>query len=322
MVSPAGPMTRSELELVQGVGDPLTLAGFLPREPVTKGARWKLPESAATSLSGYDTLKSSTLEATLERLDETSARVQLKGEVQGSALGGPGTITCEGFLDFDRQAGLVERLEVNRVESRQPGPVEAGLDVKSTLTVLRRPARLVPELNDVALANLALDTTPQRQLLQLVSPDGKYNLLHDRLWHTYWDDPKLVVLKRLDKGKVVAQCNLAVGPNAGKGRHQDLGQFRDDLRRSLKQRFVQFLGAGEVEGDPAGGFRYKVGVQGREGEIGVLWNYYLVASPNGDQLLATFTMAEEDAAAFGAQDLEMIGSLQWYDRPVAATARP
>ncbi len=177
--------------------------------------------------------------------------------------------------------GLVTRLEVSRVENRQAGPVEAGLDVNSTLTLLRRPARLIPELNDAALSSLALDVSPQRQLLQLVSPDGKYNLLHDRQWHTYWDDPKLVVLKRLDKGKVVAQCNLAVGPNAGRGKHQDLTQFRDDLRRSLKQRFVQFLGAGEVDGDPAGGYRYKVGVQGREGELGVLWNYYLVASPRG-----------------------------------------
>jgi len=322
VASPAGPMTRAELELVQGLGDPLTLADFLPRQPVTKGGAWKLPESAVVSLTGYDTVKSSTMEATLEQLDEAAARIRLKGEVQGSALGGAGTITCEGFLNFDRKARLVDRLEVNRVESRQPGPVEAGLDVKSTLTVLRRPARLVPELNDAALANLALDTSPQRQLLQLVSPDGQYNLLHDRQWHTYWDDPKLIVLKRLDKGKVVAQCNLAAGPSAGKGRHQDLPQFRDDLRRSLKQRFVQFLGAGEVDGDPAGGFRYKVGVQGREGELGVLWNYYLIASPEGDQLLATFTLAEEDAVAFGAQDLEIIGSFQWNSLAAAAKARP
>ena len=322
VVSPAGPMTRAELELVQGLGDPLTLADFLPREPVAKGRPWKLPESAVVSLTGYDAVKSSTMEATLEQLDEAAARVRLKGEVQGSALGGAGTITCEGFLNFDRKAGLVDRLEVNRVESRQPGPVEAGLDVKSTLTVFRRPARLAPELDDAAVANLTLDTSPQRRLLQLISPDGKYNLLHDRQWHTYWDDPKLIVLKRLDKGKVVAQCNLAAGPGAGKGRHQDLAQFRDDLRRSLKQRFVQFLGAGEVDGDPAGGFRYKVGVQGREGELGVLWDYYLIASPEGDQLLATFTLAAEDAAAFGAQDLEIIGSLQWNGPAAAAKPKP
>jgi hypothetical protein len=177
--------------------------------------------------------------------------------------------------------------------------------------VIRRNAPLIHELADTELTKIPMEISPQRQLLELVSSDGKYSLLHDRHWHIYWDDRRLTVLKRLDHGQAVAQCNLAMGPPAGKGRHQDVSQFRDDVRRSLKQRFVRFLGAGEVEGDPAGVFRYKLGVQGREGDLGVLWYYFLVASPDGDQLLATFTLAEEEAKTFGEQDLEMIGSLQW-----------
>ena len=61
VVSPAGPMTRSELELVQGLGDPLILVDLLPRGPVSKGESWKLPNSAVFALTDYDELKSSTL---------------------------------------------------------------------------------------------------------------------------------------------------------------------------------------------------------------------------------------------------------------------
>jgi hypothetical protein len=311
VVSPAGPLTRPELELVEGLGDPLDLADFLPAKEVSKGRFWKLSPAAANALSGYDVVKSSTLEATLERVDEVAARVRLQGEVEGSVLGGAGTISCEGFFTFDRKAGLIDRLEVNRAEKRQAGPVEAGLDVKSTLSVIRRRVPLPPELGDAALANVSLDTSPQRQLLQLVAASGKYTLLHDRHWHTYWDDPKLTVVKRIENGQVIAQCNLASGPSAGKGRHQDLNQFRDDIRGSLKEKFIQFVGAGEVDGNPAGGFRYKIGVQGREGDLGVLWDYYLIASPEGEQLLATFTLAAQNIKDFGDQDLEMIGSLEW-----------
>jgi hypothetical protein len=316
VVSAAGPMTRAELELVQGLADPLTLPDLLPADPVTKGATWKLPSSVALSLTGYDAMTSNTLEATLESIDAVSARVKVKGEVQGSVLGGKGTMTCDGFFHVDREAGLIDRLEVSRTENRQPGPVEAGLEVKSTLTLSRRPASVISELADAALADLPLEISAPRRLLQLISPDGKYNLLHDRNWHLYWDDPRLTVLKRLENGQVLAQCNLAAGPNAGKGKHQDPSQFRDDIKKSLKDRFVQFVGAGEVEGDEAGGYRYKVSVQGREGELGVLWHYFLIASPRGDQLLATFTLAAEDAGAFAGQDLELIGSLQWFDPPL------
>ena len=70
VVSPAGPMTRSELELVEGLGDPLELADLLPDQEVAKGRSWKLPTGAANALSGYDVVKSCTLEATLERVDD------------------------------------------------------------------------------------------------------------------------------------------------------------------------------------------------------------------------------------------------------------
>jgi hypothetical protein len=311
VVSPAVPLTRSELELVQALGDPLALADLLPSEPVRVGQRWRVGDPAAQALSGYDVVTSNDLTAVLESVDGTKARVRLTGRVQGSALGGAGTISCEGLLTYDRQMNWIDRLEVNRNENRQPGPIEAGLEVKSTLSLTRHPDQPPATLTDAALAGLRLEITPQSERLLLAAPDGKSSLLHDRHWHTFWDDPKLIVLKRLDAGQVIAQCNLAVGPAAGPGRHQDLNQFRDDIRRAVNQRFVRFLGAGEVDGDPAGGFRYKVAVQGREQDLGVLWYYYLVASPAGDQLLITFTLAEQQAKAFADQDLEMIGSLRW-----------
>ncbi len=233
-------------------------------------------------------------------------------------LGGEGTIACDGTFTFDRRAGRIDRLTLSRAESRKPGPVEAGLDVKSTLTVERRGLEAAPaELSDGVIAGLPRDADPAREELLLIAPGGKSTLRHDRDWHTYWDDARLTVLKRLDHGEVVAQCNLAAGPNAGPGRHQDPDQFRDDVRRALGPRFGQFLGQGEVEGDPAGGFRYKVGVQGREGDLAVVWDYFLVAGPEGDQLLATFTLAASAAKAFADQDTRLIGSLRWAASPPA-----
>ena len=108
---------------------------------------------------------------------------------------------------------------------------------------------------------------------------------------------------------------LAVGPNAGKGRHQDLGQFRDDVKRGLAGRFTRFLGDGELEGDPGGHFRYKVGAQGRQGELGVIWYYYLVASPEGDQVVATFTLSDTRSRTFGVEDERLMASFRWTTPP-------
>src|SRR5262249_15643361 len=103
----------------------------------------------------------------------------------------------------------------------------------------------------------------------------------------------------------------SAGPNAGKGRHQDPAQFREDIQRALGRRFDQILGAGEVGENLAGGFRYRVEVQGHEADVELRWYYYLVASPAGDQILATFTLTQAHAKRFADQDLQLIGSLEW-----------
>ncbi|MDG3007070.1 hypothetical protein [Paludisphaera mucosa] len=318
VVSPSGSLTRGELELVEGLGDTLCLKDLLPEGPASKGEPWPVRKTALWAITGYDAITSTTLAGVIESVVDDRVRIALKGEVKGSVLGAEGTMTCEGKLSFDRKAGLIDGLELNRSETRQGGEVEAGLDLKSTLTIVRRAGLEPPsELSDATLAALSPEQTPARLLLQLIAPDGRYDLLHDRSWHTYWDDRKLVVLKKYDAGRVKAQCNLIYGPPAGKGKHQDVQAFREDVQRGLKDRFGQFLGNGEVDGDPRGGFRYKLGVQGRQGDLGLLWYYYLIASPGGDQLLATFTLADSDAAAFGQADETVIGSLQWNDPPLA-----
>ena len=311
VASSGGPLTRSELELVQEPGDPLALPSLLPSKPVAVGDRWTVGNLAARNLSGYDALASNALEATLEALDDASARVRLLGTIRGAALGGEGSMACDGSFLFDRKANRVERLTLRRAETRRPGPIEAGLDMKSVLSVSRSSADPTKPLDDDAFVAKAVEASRGLELLLFHDPDGKYTLLHDRDWHLYWDDPRQVILKRLDRGEMVAQCNLSVGPSAGKGRHQDLGQFRDDLKKALGDRFVQFVGQGEVEGAPAGGFRYKVSVQGRQGDSGVLWHYYLIANPDGDQLIATFTLGLAQQAQFADQDLRLIGSLEW-----------
>ncbi|WZO98655.1 hypothetical protein EP7_000235 [Isosphaeraceae bacterium EP7] len=309
--SPAGPLSRRELELIQGPGDSLTLAGLLPIKAVGKGDRWTVSDSFARSISGYDALASNTLEATLESIDAETARIALVGDVRGASLGGEGSMALHGTAVFDRAGGFVRQLKVERAEVRKAGQVENGLDMKSSLDVRQQTADAPPELADDAIKGLEVPIDPAFERLTLDLPGGRAGAEVDRDWHIAWDDDRRVVLKRLDHGELVAQCNISKGPEAGRGRHQDPSQFRDDIRKALGGRFVQFLGAGEVEGAPPGEFRYKVAAQGREGDVGVIWYYYLIADAEGAQLLATFTLGEAQSKSFGDQDMRLIESIRW-----------
>ncbi|MDB5350693.1 MAG: hypothetical protein JWN86_1940 [Planctomycetota bacterium] len=309
--SAGGPLTRWELEMVQVPGDPMALAGLLPTKAVKVGDRWPVSTEAARNLSDYDTIKTNGLEAKLESLDEAEAKIRLGGSVVGSARGGEGAIGFLGLVTFDRKARRMSTIKLTRQETRKEGLVEFGLAVKSTLTIERSACETPKELSDDAIATLPREDDPRREWLLLAAPDAKYTLEHDRDWHLTRENARQIVLKRIEAGELVAQCNLAVGPNAGKGRHQDLEEFRADVKKALGARFTQIVGAGDVDGGPNSGFLYKVAVAGQEGDLGVLWYYYLIASPEGDQLLATFTLDQGSEKRFGNADREILSTLEW-----------
>lgn len=309
--SPSGPLTRQELDLVQVPGEPLTLRGLLPEKAVAVGERWPVSEEAARNLSDYDAIAKNGLEAKLESLDEATARIRIGGEVRGSARGGEGTMTVSGRLTFDRKAKRIARLEVARDETRQAGPVELGLSAKSTLLVEKEPAETPAALSDATLETLPKDDDPARERLLLGPPEARYTLEHARDWHLKREDARQVVLTKLDKGEPVAHLHLSVGPNAGKGRHQDVSGFADDVKRALGARLDEIVGAGEPEAGPNAGYQYKMAVVGHEGDRPVLWYYYLLAGPEGDQLLGIFTLDPETEKRFDAEDRAILGTLEW-----------
>jgi len=312
--SPGGPLTRSELELVEGDGDPLLLPALLPSKGVEVGSKWIVEEVGSRSLSGYDVLATNRLEATVVSMDADLARIALKGEIRGAARGGEGVMRLEGELTFDCKLNRVNRLSIGRSEVRKPGPVEAGLEFQSTLVVERADAEAPPELAEAALAGLPVVPSPEMLLLEYTPPGGIYSIRHDRAWHLFHDDTRQAVLKRLDRGEVVAQCNLTMGPMAAKGQHLDPSAFREDLKKAIGTRLVAIDEEGELKGAAEDGFRYRIAVKGMEGETPILWYYYLLASPEGRQLVATFTLGQAQAKSLGDNDLRLIGSLDWTAR--------
>jgi hypothetical protein len=316
VASAGGPLTREELDLVQGACDPLLLAEMLPARAVDVGDRWELPETAARSISEYERIDANTLRARLAALDDRAARIELSGQVQGQVRGARGTVQARGELIYDRVGQQVRQLRLERTEKRSQGHVESALDVRSTLELKIEAIEPPRELDEATLAELPLELDEPRLLLVLGAPGGRARLLHDRAWHVTASEAGRVVLRRVVGQDLIARCDLVAGPNAGPGRHQDPDQFRADAEQALGAAVGQLLGFGEVEGPPRAGYRYKVSLEGREQTHGdvPIWYYHLAASPQGDQLVAIFTLSRASAAAFADQDERMMATLEWVMR--------
>ncbi len=310
--SVSGPLTRAELDLVEAPGDPLGWSDLLPKQKVKVGDTWQVGPIAAKSLSGYDSLAVNFLRGKLESITATEAKIRLQGDVRGAWLGAEGLVKHDGTFTFDRSLQRISKLELGRTEERKPGAVEDGLSVKSKLVVARTNADSPTEMSEETLRRLKDATPKEWDLLLYPDPSGTFMLDHERAWHIFWEDSRRCVLKRLDGGDVSAQLNLVMGSRLAKNQTPDLDRFRLEIERGLGKRFVRFLDKGElVDLGEGRGAMLRAMVEGAQNDVKLVLIYYLMLSPQGDQIVAAFTLQEAAAKTFGDQDLRIMGSLRW-----------
>src|SRR5439155_1862830 len=93
--SPAGPLTREELELTSEHFDTLALPGLLPGQAVSVGQTWKVTNASAQALCNFEGLTEQDLVCKLEEIKDQVARVSVKGSATGIDLGALAKLNIE-----------------------------------------------------------------------------------------------------------------------------------------------------------------------------------------------------------------------------------
>src|SRR5690606_1652452 len=68
-------------------------------------------------------------------------------------------------------------------------------------------------------------------------------LTHGRGWHvfhaSYEEDPKVCILRLLDHGSLICQCNFSPVADAGAGKHTPMEAYEANIRQALGEQFVE-----------------------------------------------------------------------------------
>jgi hypothetical protein len=308
--SPAGALTRGELDLTAGHFDTLALPGVLPGKAVAVGDTWKVPSGVAQALCNFEGLTEHTLTGKLEGVRDRVATFSLTGTAAGIDLGAVVKLTVQATGRFDLPSRRLVALDWRQKDERGQGPASPATTVESTTTVSRRVIEQPAALSDVALVSVPSEEVPA-PMLQLDYRDakGRFALLHGREWHEVAATDEHVVLRLLDRGDFVAQVTLTPWTSAAPGKHLSPEEFKAAMNDTSGWRPEKELQAGEVpSGD--GHWVYRFSVLGQLDGVSVLQNFYLVAGPGGEQVVLAFTLTPKQVDKLGARDLSLVGSLE------------
>lgn len=314
MFSPAGSLTREQLDLVDAAGDTVLLDLLLPDEPVVVGESWTHSNELLAALLRLDAVVANDVQSVLKEVVDGVARLEIAGQVEGAVQGSATKVELKGRYHFDLTRRRITWAGLLIKEDRGAGPVTPGLDVVARVVATITPDSPSSQLADEVLASQPIEPNDQTLRLIFQPEDRSWELAYDRRWFVTAQDKQMLVLRLLDRGVFLGQCKVATG--AG-GQKLPLDRFQQDIREALGERFGQFLRAAERQLEPRGRM-LEVWVQGTVAEVPVRWTYYAVEGGQGPRVVLAFVSEEQLADRFEEAQRALIGGLRVATAEVAS----
>ena len=318
--SPMGPLTREQLDLIDVQGNSLLLPRLLPEKPVYIGERWDIDPSILARLLGLDVIVDSNVTCSLNDVEGQTAIIEISGNVEGAVGGVSSEIEFRAKANYDLSQNLISWFAVAMREKRAIGHAEPGFEVTARLRVTVAPLANSERLTDDYLAELPLDATPGASLLSFQAEKARIQLIHDRRWRSMLDRRDLCVLRLVDRGDLIAQCNISELPESEPGKQMSLEAFQADVQRSLGDKFGQIV-EGSKSTTEDGKCVLRVLVAGMESEIPIQWVYYHVSNDAGRRAAIAFTLETKLVERFAEADRTLIETFQFGDQPEPEEAR-
>ncbi|HJN12331.1 MAG TPA: hypothetical protein QF564_26845 [Pirellulaceae bacterium] len=319
--SPLGPLTRDQLELIEIQGNPTLLDRLLPTGEVAVGDQWKHDDGLVAQLLGLDAVHRNELSSTLWAVEKEIVVIDLSGNLRGVIGGVSSDIEVKAKYHFDRERRVIRCMAMTIKENRAIGHASPGFDVTARIRISIDPAEIADQLRDTALANLDLEAEPGSLMLEFTSHLGGFQFLHPRSWRVMVDRHDVAVLRMIDRGDLIAQCNASKLPDLPAGKRVSLEAFQNDIKRALSQEFGEIVQA--TQGTSGDGRRIlRVVIAGLASELPIQWRYYHISNSAGRQVSFVFTMDAKLFERFAESDQGVISSFEFVDPTTAPTSAP
>ena len=245
------------------------------------------------------------------------AEITIDGPLSGATKGVATQIELKGKLTFDFKRGMTNGLVLAIKEDRGLGYADPGLDVVAKLKLAIVPLPESKLLTGEVISNARLPQSDEPPPLEYFSKDKGYRFLHDRRWHVVGDTRELVVMRFVNRGDLVAQCNVMPATKS-LDKPIELDQFQADVQKALGQMFGRFENAAESS-TPSGLRMLRVIAAGTAEKLPIQWRYYTIHDKTGRAISLVFTLEAPLAEQFKDQDKPIVESVEFAEPSVAET---
>jgi hypothetical protein len=118
----------------------------------------------------------------------------------------------------------------------------------------------------------------------------------------------VTILRLIDRGDLIAQCNISPLPSLATGQQLTLEAFQEDVKRTLGKSFGQIVEAAQESGE--GQRILRVIVSGTASDLPIQWSYYHLSDNAGNRLALVFTIEGSLIERYAQVERELVSGLQ------------
>ena len=314
LFSPNGSLRGEQLLLIEDLpGNTLTLDRLLPNKEVKVGDTWKISDSVLRSFLSVDAVTESNVEAVLTAVADNMAMVEIVGDADGIYLGAATEMSVRAKYQFDIAAKRINWLGLLIEENRSIGHVGPGLELVARLQVKISPIAEPQKLTDAFMGDTKTQQT--NKLLTLKYDGGKapWRFSHVRDWYVFQDDSTTTILRKLHRGNLVAQCNIADMGKVDVKTMTTLAKFQRELSDGLGKNFGKVVSAEEL--DSQFGYKeFRVIIDGSVDDLDLRWIYSLLTDRGGQQAVIVFVIEAGMLEQFDDADRRLIDTYRMGKR--------
>jgi hypothetical protein len=306
--SPKGSLTREEKELTEHF-DTLFVPGLVPGKTVAVSESWKLATPVAVALCDLEGLSEHDLTCKLDGVQGDVASVGIAGTATGIAQGAQVKLLVSARYEFDTKAKRVTAVEWKQSDQRLQGPVSPALSADVVVRMRRTAIAEPAELHQFAL--VPGQTEPSAELLNVHyrDPRGRFELQHAREWHVVSpENSQQLVLRLMDRGDFIAQATVTPWKKGDAKDIVPLEQFHELMKTSPGWQQEKLVEKTELK-EPRGHAVYRVTASGTLNEVQAVQTFYLVVSPQGEQMIVSFSVVPGQLPKLEGRDLELVRSV-------------
>lgn len=306
VASLAGTLSQREWQLIETPASSFLIDQIIAGRKLQKGESWKIEGALLADLLLLDSIDESNVVCNVVNRSGNRVEVSMHGHSKGGDDDVNADVRVSGKFIFDAKTRTFLKSELTLRHKRDEGQIGPGYDA---LIKVESTAKAVSNSSHLSKSNISKIRSSRSITsdLQLENPTKTIALVHSRHWRSVINSNELTVLRLLDDGQVLGQCNVIPMPSLPDARVYTADVFAEDVKKSLgtSAKIVDRRSDKAINGNSI----YEIEVTSVEDGVQLTRVYYHVIHPQGFRAMCIVTTEAELADAIREYENKLVHSM-------------